>query len=433
MATQSDPSDAAFRELLEFPLLEAIFGRRSRRFGLGMEVPSGPLAFKSSYAPTPLSELEQAVLIAAATGVSGWHFGIPHAPSRPNELSHYSVRLNGRTVPTGAGIGTPVLFLTDDYGTYLVNLRDIRPSRVREYEEAGDFEGILAVCRDNRTKLSEKRMDIRRDPRDIMEHNLWVANQPGTTLLIPATDLSEYFLALLMLLGSNGYFLFDDYSKRPAGDLEPFFRLGLLDSPKAVPLSFLEQATLSWASMELAFMGQNAVLTMQAMGLGGWFFTGMYPWSILGGYRDEGVDGLGFRFVRDERWTLPNPVGLDGHYEGLCPPYQRDMRSAVEVLVTKKFGPGGAFDPATDGAYKRTAEVKGSVSRYSHEFVESIGEMAQYVYDAYGKFPATIPTILVSGYVQAQHIDLEYYETHFKPGAYLPTHREHMVRWHGGT
>jgi hypothetical protein len=432
MTTQGSPADAAIRELLAFPLLEALFGRRARRFGLGMEVPSGPLAFKSRSAPMPLSELEQAVLIVAATGVSGWHFGIPHTPSRPNELSHYSVRLTGRTVPTGAGIGTPVLFYTDDNGTYLVNLRDIPPSRVREYQEAGDFEGILAVCRGHRTKLGEKRLDIRRDPRDIMEHNLWVANQPGTTLLIPATDLSEYLLALLMLLSSNGYFLFDDYAKRPAGDLEPFFRLGLLDSQKAVPLSFLEQATLSWASMELAFMAHNAVLTMQAMGLGGWFFTGMYPWSILGGYRDEGVQGLGFRFVRDERWTLPNPVGLDGHYEGLCPPYQRDMRSAVEALVTKKFGPGGTYDPATGGAYKRTAEVKASVSRYSRELVESLGEMAQYVYDAYGKFPATIPTILVSGYVQAQHIDLEYYETHFKPGAYLPTHTEHMVRWHGG-
>jgi hypothetical protein len=432
MATQGNHSEAAIRELLEFPLLDALYGRRARRFGLGMEVPSGPLAFKSRYAPIPLSELEQAVLIAAATGISGWHFGIPHTPSRPNELSHYSLRLTGRAVPTGAGIGTPVLFYTDDDGTYLVNLRDVPPQRVREYQEAGDFEGILAVCRDRRTKLGEKRLDIRRDARDIMEHNLWVANQPGTTLLIPATDLSEYLLALLMILVPGGYFLLDDYAKRPAGDLEPFFRSGLLDSQKAIPLSFLEQSVLSWASMELAFMAHNAVLTMQAMGLGGWFFTGMYPWSILGGNRDEGAEGLGFRFVRDERWTLPNPVGLDGHYEGLCPPYQRDMRSAVESLATKKFGPGGTYDPATGGAYKRTAEVKGSVSSYSREIVESIGGMAQYVYETYGKFPATIPTILVSGYVQAQHIDLEYYDTHFKPGAYLPTHTEHMVRWHGG-
>jgi len=73
------------RELLRFPLMQAIFGRRARRFAYGMEIPSGPLAFKSRYAPIPLSELEQAVLVAAATGVTGWNFGITHTLSRPAE------------------------------------------------------------------------------------------------------------------------------------------------------------------------------------------------------------------------------------------------------------------------------------------------------------------------------------------------------------
>jgi hypothetical protein len=94
------------RELLTFPLMSAIFGRRARRFAMGMEIPSGPLAFKSHHAPVPLSELEQAILVAAATGVTGWNFGIPHTPSRPTELAHYPVRSGGRTAPTAAGIGT---------------------------------------------------------------------------------------------------------------------------------------------------------------------------------------------------------------------------------------------------------------------------------------------------------------------------------------
>ncbi len=42
---------ASERAFLEFPLLRALFGRRARRFGLGMEIPSGPLAFKSSRDP----------------------------------------------------------------------------------------------------------------------------------------------------------------------------------------------------------------------------------------------------------------------------------------------------------------------------------------------------------------------------------------------
>jgi hypothetical protein len=74
--------------------------------------------------------------------------------------------------------------------------------------------------------------------------------------------------------------------------------------------------------MELAFMCHNMVLTLQGMGLGGWFYTGIDPSTVLGAYADQGATGLGFRFMRDSRWTLPNPVGLDGYYEGLCPPYQ---------------------------------------------------------------------------------------------------------------
>ena len=57
--------------LTEFPLLEAIVGRRSRRFGLGMELPSGPLAFRSDADPLPLSETERSILLAAGSGVTG--------------------------------------------------------------------------------------------------------------------------------------------------------------------------------------------------------------------------------------------------------------------------------------------------------------------------------------------------------------------------
>ena len=33
-------------------------------------------------------------------------------------------------------------------------------------------------------------------------------------------------------------------------------------------------------------------------------------------------------------------------------------------------------------------------------------------------------------YVQAHHLDLDFYDRFFKPGAYLRTHAEHMQRWH---
>jgi hypothetical protein len=58
--------------------------------------------------------------------------------------------------------------------------------------------------------------------------------------------------------------------------------------------------------------------------------------------------------------------------------------------------------------------------------------VAQYIHDTYGKFPPTVPTIALTGYVQVQHIDTEFYDEYFEPGAYLETHAGHMARWHGG-
>jgi hypothetical protein len=41
-----------------------------------------------------------------------------------------------------------------------------------------------------------------------------------------------------------------------------------------------------------------------------------------------------------------------------------------------------------------------------------------------------VPTLFTMNCLQAQHVDLDFYDTFFKPGAYLSTHREHLQRWH---
>jgi hypothetical protein len=43
--------------------------------------------------------------------------------------------------------------------------------------------------------------------------------------------------------------------------------------------------------------------------------------------------------------------------------------------------------------------------------------MVQDLYDTYGKFPATIASILVAGYVQGQHIDNDFYDTSLSAGS----------------
>lgn len=433
MAQPGDTHADAMTELLQFPLMQAIFGRRSRRFGLGMEIPSGPLAYASDADPHPLSELEQSLLIAAGTGVTGSNFGIPFGPARPNAHAEYSVRFTGRTAPTAAGIGTPVLFYTDDEGTYVTNTRDVEPGRLRELNEIeNDTRRIVAVCREHTQQLSDSRLDLPAAPGHMLEPNHWWANRPGSTLFMPVCDASEQMLALLALFVGNGYFIVDDEAGRPAGDLARFVRSGLLDDEKVFPLSFLESAVSTTHSAETAFIGHNIVLTMQAMGLGGLYFTGINELSVLGAPTADDVEGLGFRFVENEDWIVPNPVGLDGVIEGLCPPYYSDMQAAVEAFAARKFGPDGAYNPEVPGPWVDSTQVKESVSPYGDEMIACLSEIARYVYDKHGKFPGTIPTMVLAGYVQAHHIDTGYYDTHFQPGAYLETHANHMRQWHDG-
>ena len=428
MAETFSEQEGFFRQVWDFPLGEALTGRRARRFAMGMEVPGGPLAFKSQHEPLPLSETEQAILICAATGVTGWHFGVPYSTSSPNAYPSYTLRFSGHTYPTR--VGSLQLFYTDDDGIYMTHAADLPPAVSQPSQGTGDLRAITQQLQDTTSKISNKRLELPREAPHLHEHNLWNANFPGSTLLMPVADLSEYFLQILTLSLMNHYQIWDDMAGRLAGNLEPYIRSGMLSTTKQASITSMEYNLSLAANTSTSIMGHNAVLSMQAMGLGGWLYTGINGLSAMGAYADDGVPGMGFRFVRDDRYTGPNPVGLDGQFETMCPPHYPDMRTAARELVTKMFGEGGTYDPKTEGAFARTDEVKGSVVRYSEEFIECLGEVAQYIYDTYGRFPGTIPTMVAGPYVQAQHIDLDFYDTHFQPGAYLETHRQHMAQWH---
>ena len=74
--------------------------------------------------------------------------------------------------------------------------------------------------------------------------------------------------------------------------------------------------------------------------------------------------------------------------------------------------------------------MRESAQVHRDEFKECVTIMAQYIYDGFGKFPGTVPSIFILTYLQAHHLELEFYEHHFGPGAYQ-THADHMARWHG--
>ena len=226
----------------------------------------------------------------------------------------------------------------------------------------------------------------------------------------------------------NGIVLEDDINKRAIPGIEAY--RDIVDVDNTWKLTFIEQWSLAELTAELATSCYAGMLALQGMGLGGWVFNGIDPFSVLGASGDPAVPGLGFSYQTDERWPYPNPTGLSGTMEGYCPPHYPTMRDAVEALYERKFGQGGPFNPDTPGPWKDSPRVRGAAQVHSERFRECVALQAQYVYDTFGKFPGTVPSMFLITYLQAHHLDLDFYDKFYKPGAYLHTHADHLKQWH---
>ena len=109
------------------------------------------------------------------------------------------------------------------------------------------------------------------------------------------------------------------------------------------------------------------------------------------------------------------------------------MRAAVDAVVAKKFGSHGTFNPSSDkGApdLNRGDFLRG-VPRTPEKTIECTKDICTYIWNTYGRFPATVDPMILYAYIQAQHIELEFYDKYYRPGSYLTTHRDHMKKWHG--
>jgi hypothetical protein len=410
--------------LREFPFVRALFERRSRRFAVGATLPDGPLAFSSPSPPLPLSELEEMLVLGAVTGNTGWNYGIMRHEHYAPHLSNYAGAAGGRTFPSAAGFHTSEVFYTNDSGTYIAPTRDSGAL----VDPGSGPEEVTAAIRGRIVKLSDERLHIPAAEPYMEGHNTWIANCPGSTLFIPVGDVAQHNILNLCFFVQNGYCIFDDVSKEPIRGLEEFGDLVDLENP--VPLSFLELYTITELTAELSTSAFAGALMLQAIGLGGWMYDGIDKFTVFGASGDADVPGLGFRYDTDERWSLPNPTGLEGVFEAFCPPHYPDMGAAVEALVERKFGPGGPYNAETPGPWKETPLVRGSAQVHDERFVDCVTTMAQHIYDTFGKFPGTIPSVWCLMFLQAHHLELAFYDHYFGPGAYLDTHALHMQRWH---
>jgi hypothetical protein len=109
--------------------------------------------------------------------------------------------------------------------------------------------------------------------------------------------------------------------------------LNLADTPYAprlekteepVPLTMFDTYLLSAVGAEAAFIVHNIMLSEQAMALGGWILGGATSFVVMGG--TPMCRGLSFRFEQTKNpQAFPVPVGIDGSFESLRPPYYENM------------------------------------------------------------------------------------------------------------
>jgi len=338
---------AGFQQMLSFGLIEALLGRRSRRFFMGAEIPDGVFAYRSQHAPVPLSELEKLLVVTACGGNTSWHHMIYRAQRYAPDLSNYAGAASGRTFPSAAGFHTSMTFFTDDEGVYVLDSREAPAFAERQDDGSLDLQVTLAMLRRHVRKIADGRLRLPPEVPYTEPHNTWVVNRPGTLLVIPIGDLAQHVLLNLCYMLQNGLVLYDDINKRAIPGIEQFE--SLVDVKNVWPITFVEQTSLAELTAELATSCYAGTLMLQAMGLGGWMFNGIDPFAMLGASGDPEVPGLGFRYDTDERWPYPNPTGRDGVMEGYCPPHYPDLRAAVEAVCRRKFGVGGPFHPETPG------------------------------------------------------------------------------------
>ncbi len=417
-----------FQDMQTFSLLEALLGRRSRRFFRGAEIPDGVFAYQSRYDIMPLSELETLLVVTACGGNTSWHHLIYRAQAYAPHLSNYAAAASGRTFPSAAGFHTSMTFFTDDDGVYVLDNCDALAVAERDDRGTLDLDIVLDTLRSRVKKIQDGRLRLPPKVPYVEPHNTWVANHPGTLLVIPVGDLAQHLLAGLCYYLQNGVVFRDDVNRQSIPGLEKYSHLADVDNP--FPLTFLEQWSMAELTAELSTSCYAGALMLQAIGLGGWMFNGIDPFMMLGASGEPDVPGLGFRYDTNDHWPYPNPTGLDGVMEAFCPPHYADMRAAVEALCDRKFGAGGPFNANTPGPWKDSAKVRSAAQVHSEEFRECVALQAQYVFDTFGKFPGTVPSIFVMPYLQAHHLDLEFYDQFYQPGAYLHTHANHMECWH---
>ncbi len=443
-----------FETLARYPLLDALRDRRSRRFGVGMGMGSGPMAYRSSEPGLPLTEEEEAILAFAACGITGYALG--DLIYEPGQGGTIMAGMAGRTVASGDAIQTVSVVVTNEKATYLLKRpRDFERKELSELRELAARGELTELYRRSRVEIRNGRAAPPLRRLYNLAVNDWSLYDPASTYFLPVNELTFLYINGVMeiLDEYNGVFLVDERASfRPAG-VGKFARSKgghLHDDPKderILTIQQLESLVTEFVTIEQGMVLQNLGLMTQAMGLGGFPHWAAHPFGWLEAlgcrmrkipasrYLGMGpmLSGLTKLLGRDP----PVPYGLGIEKDGkpllapYCPPYFPSMEAAVRAVVDFKFGDDGVFrGGAPFSLWRDPASIEKTAKPPSAAAQEATIAYCEYVYRRYGRFPAYTPPLRTILGFQAGHVDLSFYERYYRPEALSETQRKHRELWH---
>ncbi len=445
-----------------YPLLDALIGRRSRRFGRGFHLDGGPLAYQSQERPHPLTLDEEAALAFAACGISGYTLAELPFESGPRPESgggNILVQFAGRTVASADAIHTVILFVINNDGVWMIKRpQDLPQAELGGLIQAARERRLVDAYERSRVRIADRRVDVPREIPFVPAFNKWSANLPGTTYFVPVNELTAVYINVLLsaLNEEFAYFIVDERNNfQPAG-LAKFGKSKgghLHDDPasgRAGPIGGIETWMYEFAALEQGGVLQNLGLMTQALGLGGFphFAAHPFAWCQALGFRMErppfsrvfGVGPVVRTLLRILKKDVPVPtaVGLERGSDVLikpfCPPYYRNMEEAVLAFVNFKYaeGTGTLRDGGAASGWRDGSTVQRGIPKYSDRNIAAVIAYCDYVYGRYGRFPTgSGPFRTILAY-QAHNLDVTFYERFYKPEALTETQRDHPHRGDGG-
>lgn len=451
MQTQTSANPSS-KNLEAYPLLTALRERRSRRFGLGMKMPAGPLAYQSRHPSRSLSEEAEGALVFAASGITGHALAdLCYAPGGGGSIM---AGLLARTIASGDGLQTVSLVVTNDQATYLIRKpRELPAGDIPTLIELGKRGEFTELYRRSRVKIKDARSAPPIEPLFNINANKWSAHAPGTSYFLPINDLTfMYINGLLEILNeTTSVFLLDERNHfRPAG-LGKFARSRgghLEDNPhlgRVATVRNVEQFVTEFVTVEQGMMLQNLGLMAQALGLGGFpnFANHEFGWFQALGFRlaempvnryvgAGPIVSFAMNFLRRNP-NIPYPIGLEKDGEVLlkpfCPPYYPTMADAVRAVAEIKFGANGIFRSSSGtSVWQKHGEVIQQIPRTSEAAIAATTAYCEYLWQRYGRFPVYMPPYRTVLGFQACHLDAEFYERFYKSEALSESQREDFHR-----